>query len=519
MQEKKKFSDNNFFLFLLVLFFLLGSALRLYFFAGGNFPIHDGGFFYVLVKDLITNKFHLPEYSTFNNANIPFIYPPLGIYIIGMIETITKVDRLYLFRFIPMIITILTILSFYFLALQINRNKWEALASTTAFSVLPMSFTWLILGGGVTRAFGAFFGTIAITFAINFIKSGEWKIGILASIFCGLSVLSHPEWAWFLFYSLGLFCIINLKNNPRVNLLRSFLLFLGTSVIILPWIVTILRLHGRSAFLPLLDNGFSRLNDVINFIFLNWSRELSFPVFTLLATVGIVNSIIRKEWFIVLWLPLIFFLQGRAADQKAIIPLSLLAGVGAKKIFELLIARFPKKYHVRILTLTISGIYIYSLICSILFFTNSFTPISNKFLKGIDWIKQESPARSKFLVMTGTEWTQDKYSEWINALSGRESISDVQGYEWLPDFNKRISRYNQLQYEYSNGMIDLVSWIAQNNIHIDYIIFPKENIIELNNRFNEPSHHLNDARNYPGVKVVFENDGILILDISTLFNY
>jgi hypothetical protein len=43
-----------------------------------SFPINDGGLFVVTARDLRFNGFALPSFTTYNNFNIPFAYPPLG---------------------------------------------------------------------------------------------------------------------------------------------------------------------------------------------------------------------------------------------------------------------------------------------------------------------------------------------------------------------------------------------------------------------------------------------------------
>jgi hypothetical protein len=510
---------KNTLLILMLLITLMGFSLRLYYFIGSNFPLYDGGFFYVMVKDLMANKFLLPEYSTYNHANIPYIYPPLGFYIVGIAESLTHIDLLQLFRYIPLIISTLTIPAFFFLALEITKDQGESLAATTVFSILPNGYAWLILGGGITRAFGALFGLLALIFVIRYISSGKWIAAVLASFFCGFTVLSHPEWAWFLFYSTGLFCILKLIAKARWVFTRALILFLGTTAIISPWLLTIILRHGNALIFPLLDNGFSRWIEIINFFLFKWSDELFLPIFTLLAIVGIFSLIKKREWFVTLWLPLVFFLQIRAAGRKAVIPLALLAGIGAKAFFDFVSRRFPERIHIRRIAMIIFIIFFYSFFGSIVYSTGLDQPIPEQFVKAIDWIQQESHIDSKFLLISGTDWTQDKYSEWISALTGRESVSVVQGYEWLPGFSNRITRFNDMQYEYSKGMGDLIAWLKQNNIRVNYLVFLKGNHVDSSNWASQPNLRINDALRYPGVDTAFENDTVLILDLKALDNH
>jgi len=503
---------------ILLLITFLGFVIRLSSFVGNNFPLHDGGFFYVMIQDLLSNKFVLPGYSSYNHANIPFIYPPFGLYFVGITEYITGASRLELFRIIPLLITTLTIPAFYFLAVEIIKDKRASLAATFVYSLLPKGYMWLILGGGITRSFGAFFAIIALIFVIRFVKSGRWTAAILGSLFCGFAVLSHPEWAWFLFYSIGIFVILKLITKEKSIVIRSFLLFLGTIFIILPWLLTIINRHGRLIYLPLQDSGFSRWNGIIKLLLLEWSGEILFPVFTLFSIIGIINLTKKKEWFVVFWLPLVFLLQVRAAGQRAVIPLALLAGIGITTVFFYLNSHHSKIMSRRKIAIITLGIFTYSLIGNLITVTDIAKPLQSQSIESFQWIKQEAPADSKILVISGKDWIKDNYSEWMTALTGRHSVSLVQGYEWLPGFSDRISRYHHLQYEYSKGMVDLVTWVNQNNVEIDYLILPKGNRMEISNWDSEPALHWDDAMLFPGVDKVFENESVLILDLRNVID-
>lgn len=506
---------HNFLILLLIITFL-GFVIRLFFFIGNNFPLHDGGFFYVMIQDLLSNKFILPDYSFYNHANIPFVYPPFGLYFVGLVEIVSGADRFQLFRIIPLLVSTLTIPAIYILAKEILKVKWASLAATIAMSLLPMGYKWLILGGGVTRAFGTLFSILALVFVFRFIQSGKWTSAVLGSMFCGLTVLSHPECAWFLFYSIGWFVIIELIAKKRKVLIRSFLVFIGTMIIILPWLLSVLHKHAETMRLPLMDSGFSRWNDIINFFLLQWSGEVLFPIFTLFALIGIFPMIKKKQWFIVFWLPLVFILQSRAPDQRATIPLALLAGVGIYELLCFLTTRFSEPIQIRNISIVACGIFLIALIGSMVSVIGLAKPLSEKSLESFEWIKREISADSKILVISGKVWPLDNYSEWMTALTGRNSVSLVQGYEWLPGFSDRISLYNHLHYEYSKGMDDLIKWMNQNDVQADYLILPKGGNEDASMWTSEPALHWNDALLFPGVDKVFENESVLILDLRTV---
>ena len=66
----------------------------------------------------------------------------------------------------------------------------------------------------------------------------------------------------------------------------------------------------------------------------------------------------------------------------------------------------------------------------------------------MQWVAQETPAGSRFLVVSGKGiWPCDSVSEWFPTLSNRISLATPQGYEWMPDkmFQIQIWKHDQLQ--------------------------------------------------------------------------
>jgi hypothetical protein len=507
-------------LLVLFLIIILGFVIRLSFFIGNSFPLHDGGFFYVMIQDLISNHFILPAYSSYNHANIPFIYPPLGLYIVGLTEKLTGIDRLQLFRLFPLVISTLTIPVFWGLAKEILKDDWKSLAATAFYSILPTGYSWLILGGGVTRSFGALFGILALTWAIRSLNNGGMNSSIFGSIFCGLTVLSHPEWAWFIFYTIGLYAILSIINKNQRIIRRSIIIILGTSMIIVSWVVTILTKHEMSILMPLLDSGFSRWSDIYRLILLQWTEEKLVPIITLISIVGIISMVNRKNWFLAILLALTFVLQGRAADQKAVVPIALLAGEGIVSFIQFIYPRLQSIVRPKRNSIIGFGIIVYFLVyilsSTIISVSDFVKPLHEQQITSINWISQEIPQNSRILVISGEDWVQDNYSEWMSALTNQESISLILGYEWLPGFTERISLYDQIQREYFKGTKNLISWLNKNNIYPDYLILLKS---EKNNHISETSDiHLEweNALYYPGIIEVFKNRSVLILDIRAV---
>jgi hypothetical protein len=495
-----------------------GFLLRRAFFAASDFPLHDGGLFYVMIGDLIRNGFHLPIVSSYNAASIPFLYPPLGLYAAGWIETTFGADRLQLFRWIPLVLSTAAIPAFYFLAKEVLKEKWTSLGAMAIFSVLPMSYTWVLMGGGVTRAFGEVLCILALAFVFRFLRASWWVDGAAAVLLCGFTVLSHPEWAWFLFYSIALISLAAVIRKPRRGVILSVVLLLGTLLVVSPWLIIVLRVHGGMVSLPLLDSGFNRGGDIARLITLSWSNEPFFPFITLLGILGSVVAIRRRQYLLPIWLLMVFCLQGRAADQKAVIPLALVAGVGLAAANDFLRSKWPAWEAKKIAYGIGALLYGFLFLSAYLYTSQLIKPLPAAFHQGVAWIKDETPPASTFMVITGETWERDNYSEWIAALTGRASLNVVQGYEWLPGFSDRIDRFDSANLAFSLGIGNFLQWMQANDLQADYLVMPRWQNYGPGNYFKEPALHWEDWVSVIGAPVSFENDALMIVDLTKISN-
>lgn len=495
----------------IVLFIVVFSLIiRLPYIIGSSFPLHDGGFFYVMVRDLLKNDLLLPAYSSFNNANIPFIYPPFGLYFVAILERIFDIDGVLLFKIIPFVLVILLIPVFYEFSKEFFENENYSLTATLVFSLLPFSYEWLILGGGVTRGFGAIFCLLSLTFLFRNIKRTNIPNSILCVLFCGLTVLSHPEWAWFIVYSIGLKLLLMFLKNKRKALIISVITFFGTLLVVSPWLIAIFDKHRWTIVRPFFESGFSRWAQIMNLLAFNWSGEVIFPVVTIFAVIGVFFVFRSKKHFLLLWLPAVFFLQGRAADQKAVVPLALIAGVGVLESMIFFKNQFNGKRASWALFSAITYAVIICLLGLSLRENNFIKPLSETQLEGLQWFDKNVQPDSTFVVLTGNDWPLDNLSEWTVALTGRESISVVQGYEWLPSFSDRVKKYGEIRDEFGKGIQDLYIWFDQNNLKPNYLIIQKTSNGTGSNSL--AGAHLGDLKFLPDVKTVFENKEIVIVE-------
>jgi asparagine N-glycosylation enzyme membrane subunit Stt3 len=116
---------------------LFGTVFRFFpaWLAGS--PINDGGMFYVMMKDLQTSHFLPPEYTTYNNLNIPFAYPPLALYIGAGIGSLFNISLIEILRWLPALVNSLCVLVFYFLSQEFLDDKFKSAVAALIFALTP----------------------------------------------------------------------------------------------------------------------------------------------------------------------------------------------------------------------------------------------------------------------------------------------------------------------------------------------------------------------------------------------
>ncbi len=77
-----------------------------------GFPLNDGGMFLVMLRELKSNHFLIPAFTSYNYSNIPFAYPPFGFYA-GAFLNVLGIPDIEILRWLPVIVDVLTIPGFF----------------------------------------------------------------------------------------------------------------------------------------------------------------------------------------------------------------------------------------------------------------------------------------------------------------------------------------------------------------------------------------------------------------------
>ena len=502
---------------------LLGGVVRFFPVYLSHFPLNDGGLFYTMTQDILDHNFSLPVYTSYNGNAIPFGYPPLPFYLLALLQRFLHFGLIDQLHFLPAFFSTLAIPALYFLSKSITSSKEKSIFAVFAYALMPNSYLWLIMGGGISRSLGVLFGILSVLFVLEMFRNPKFRNLLVSIVFCSLTILCHPAIASFVFMSSLLIGLIYGLNKKGI--LYAVLTVIGILLLTSPWWISIIQRHGVSLlFTAGQTGGFINLS-IITFFFAGAPFA---TIFTIVALFGLFAELVRRRFFLFAWMIVISILSVRSAEFLATIPGSLLFGSGVVWVLVPGLVSYSRRLpgdsqtlaeimQERITKVTLGIILVFAL------FSAMVTPfvgltetrsLSQYDQEAMQWASQNTSLSSQFVLLTGDkEWFTDPISEWFPALSRRISVSTVQGSEWLPDheFTKQSKRYTLLQGCAEQDYSCTLSWAMNNDISFSYLYTTKRNGGDQG--LSLPS--INSMMTSDRLQLVFDNPGVSIFKLAS----
>jgi hypothetical protein len=465
-----------------------------------DFPLNDGGMFYRMVEELQRSHYVLPKYTSYNQAHIPFAYSPFGFYAAGLLADLTSISLINVFRFLPLFVSILTVIAFFVLArsvLSTRASPSAVIAAVLGFALIPRTFVWMISGGGITRAFGFLFAIFALHQAYHLYTRQDYRYAVSTAILCALSVLSHIGTARFVAISIALLWMA--FGRHRRGVVGSLVVASGTILLTAPWWGTVMAYHGVAPFVAANQTSGSLLNDIetVKEIVGHLARfgtaltsEPFFPLIGVLAFFGGLASLTPTRLFLPVWLVLLICLDLRGAATFSAVPSAMLVGICVSDILLPLLNRAwaewkPTPLHKRMTSgLDVTNVVAIAVLGVFLLYTVSGT-LTRKFgwevrylvslspeeRSAMQWVRHHTPEDGQFLVYAYDDYGHfaDRTAEWFPVLAERRSIITIQGYEWLPNFADKIAQYKQANTCKTSTTACLDTWSQKWNAHFTHV--------------------------------------------------
>jgi hypothetical protein len=372
-----------------------------------------------MAGDLQHANFGLPAFTSYNHADLPFAYPPGGLYLLALASTIADTSPIFVERILPLLFATGCIPLVYLIAVRLLGATHLALTAALAYALLPRAYDWLIAGGGVTRAPGLLLALLAIYMSLVAFSSRSSRIAIGAGAALGAAALTHPEAAVFGGASIGLLTLFEGARPWRLAA-TSFAVAVGLAA---PWLLLVVVRHGVE---PLLAARASRSlpSEYLVVATFQFTGAEAIPVLQAIGLAGFVIQVVRRHFLLPLWLILCFVAAPAAGATVAMVPWALLV---ARVVDE---APRPVLSRDQIIGAIACSLAIISAVAAPLFPSSVARSLSTDERDAMGWVDHDTSADDSFLVVTGVAWQFDATAEWFPVLADRHNVSTVQGSEW-----------------------------------------------------------------------------------------
>ncbi len=458
-----------------------------------GFPVSDGGLFFVMVKALQANHYILPAFVEFNGISIPFAYPPLGFYIAGLLSDLFHIPLLEVFRWMPAVGCFVFSVAFYPMAASILRSNLKGSLATVFFALMPRSISFYIMGGGITRVLGTLFLLLTLYGAHKLFTTQAKKYIWMTILFGSGVVLSHPEAAQhtvFLCVVLWIFF-----GRSKAGIKNALLVAAGVIVLTAPFFFVVISRHGLQPYLSAAQTGFQSSLAWLAIITGSFSDEKFVTVISALALLGLVISLIKRDFLLVVMLLLPAFVDPRSAATISLISWVMLASIGFVDIVIPGLYSLQNKsqsiqdietnwydYFIKssAIKFALTGLIFYAFFGTVL--SDQVYPkvsLTSSDRTAMDWVSKNIPPQSRFVILTGdTETFADAVSEWFPVLAKSTSIAAVQGYEWMPDklFQTKMDEYYALQPCMNKSYQCVEKWALKTGHQFDYLLISQDGL-------------------------------------------
>lgn len=453
---------------------------------------------------LFENHFLLPvDVPFYGPGGIPLAYPPAAIYITAFITLVLDVPLIFYIKYFPILWGIISLVVMYVLFNEILNNKWIACLSSALVSTSYTIYSMHINAAGIVRGPAFIFCLLGLYFSyLVFERKPDLWMYVLASLFTGLTILTHFTYALFIILSVLVFSIS--KNYQRF--LKAAIIVAGGLLLASPWFFLMETSYGVEIFRSALNshNTLSILTYITqpvkiierffaNLVILGFDS----PGLTFLALTGITFQIINKKWRYVLWffMSMILISEG---ERFTILIGGLLLGFVFLSIYKPSLAiNRTTLIAQRILLLVIFSICIlnsYYTISKVLLLKPS---IDNGVLELSNWIEHNTQPDDVYMAAM-----DENPAEWFPYMFKREPVIGYWGSEW----NGKYAEENYLFFELRSCVMQssypCLQQIKQTNqLNPDYLITTNDT---KTSKFNQ------QVANDPDVKLVFDNSGFFV---------
>lgn len=416
---------------LLAIMLVAAAVSRLYLLLATDFPINDGGPFVAIIDQTAAIFPALPPQFGWNGLEIPFAYPPLAFWLAALLKT-AGINAIATMHVLPIVMNIAFVGLF---ALLLDRSRHSRVFTAIAvlfLSISLRSFEWLVMGGGLTRGLGSLFLMLALLTVARSDRDGAVAPSPRRMAFAGAAVagaiLSHLEWGLLAACALVVSRALSSRSAGEFAVTTT-IAGLSAVVLVAPWLLWLLATNGIG---PLIAAGGTSGWDVGKSSYMLVRLGLGVSLVNPFILLGGIALLWRRQFFWIAFMLLCLFVTPRHGQTPLSLAYAVFAAQGVATLCALLVRLMRQRTAaLAIATLAVAAFGARQAYAS---FRGAETvrPLSGEVRHAMGWVAANHPG-ARIAVFTGRFWAVDSSAEWFATVAKAQSVTTVQGREWLPD--------------------------------------------------------------------------------------
>jgi hypothetical protein len=438
-------------------------------------PLNFAGLYTLMAEEVANANFHLPmQVEYYIPGDMPFAYPPLGIYVMAAFLKAGVPAWTYL-RFAPPVFSLLAMIPLFLLMRRLTKSELAGVVTVLLAAGAPLLFYMQTESGGVVRGLAFCLGLTAVYFFDRMLESFRVGKMILAGVFFGLTILTHFGYSFYFAFWLTAWTLSQPQKRNWTGLVGMGLVSL---FVILPWLIVIIERYGFSVLTSAFQSHnttnfltfFQHPENILTALRNNLNSQFTQSWLLAMVICGLILLLINKKFT----LPLLFgmlVIFNSQGERFIILISSMIIGSGAVYAYRLTAAnKFASgmswiKPAANLILLSLLILYYRQ---SFITFMNEQPLINQDMEDAGQYLTNNSPAHATFLPLFSSDNQSD---EWLPFLSQRHIAYPRWGYEWIGN-----TREHLLEEEELLGCIRLQSkdclgdWFDETNTHPDFLI-------------------------------------------------
>lgn len=461
----------------------------------------------------------IPETVPYVTADgLPFAYPPLGFYIIAVLQDFTPLSYLHA----AVVMTWIEFVLFGLLAGLFARtffqasSRWHTVVASVLIVVTPAIYFWQLLPpAGSIRMLGMLFLVTGLLFGLKLFRDGE-RSALLPALGCFAgTILSHPTYIPLFGLSFIVFYLV--YDRSPTGLFWGAVVAIGGLLVTAPWWLLIISRHGPEVFIHAAGTheggGKARtLRSVVAILVPIDGRFISLRMFSL-AFIGGLYCLVRRRFLLPVWILTISFVLPKArfvAFIEALLVTVAICGIvlPAMRDHQLPIDRLLNAVPLSRKRLpNVEVVSRHAVVTSVVMvvllgalasggayaYTHQRTGPSTAFYDATDWLHEETPQDATIVAYTHTGR--------VPFYAERTTLNVPWGTEWEGEGAFQRYKYRNAQIRQCSGPACLSNRLSEYGYHPNYIVAPT-GAIDVN-RFNDS----------PRYQAVHSNEEYVILKL------